>query len=216
MKLDIISDTVCPWCYIGKKRLEKALTDSGRNDVEINWRPFRLDPSIPPEGVDRQEYLERKFGPEKMKEAGGALKEMGAREGIPFAFDKIERSPNTLDSHRLILWAGSAGVQDEVVSLLFKAYFEEGKDIGDKDVLVAVAEEAGMEGDVVRDLLNSDADLKRIEYDDFQARQMGITGVPCFLFENQFALVGAQDADTLVKVFDRIEMKLKEAAEVQG
>ncbi|MGK2739753.1 DsbA family oxidoreductase [Tepidicaulis sp. LMO-SS28] len=212
MKLDVISDTVCPWCYIGKKRLERALAESGRTDVEITWRPFRLDPTIPPEGVDRKAYIERKFGPDRAKAAGETIRETGAQDGIDFAFDKIERSPNTIDSHRLIQWAGTAGVQDEVVNLLFKRYFEEGADIGNHDVLLGVAEEAGMDANLVRDLLASDADVKRVEYEDYQARQMGITGVPCFLFEGKFAITGAQDVETLIRVFDRVEMKIKEEA----
>ncbi len=213
MQLDVISDTVCPWCFIGKRRLDKALTAWDRKDVsiDVNWRPYQLDATIPAEGVDRAKYYERKFGTERAKEAGKMIAELGEMEGIHFAFDRIERSPNTLDSHRLVKWAGSAGVQLDAVELLFKRYFEEGEDIGKAEVLVEVASDIGMDGDLVRDLLASDADRKHIEYEDHMAREMGITGVPCFLFENKFSVVGAQDVETLTKVFTRVQERLVEA-----
>ena len=210
MQLDVISDTVCPWCYIGKKRLDAALAERGKDDVVVNWRPYQLDPSIPAEGIDRKAYYERKFGAERAKAAGETIKEFGEAVGIKFAFEKIERSPNTLDSHRLIRWAGSAGVQDKVVNLLFERYFEEGLDIGDHGVLLETAKEAGMDQDIVRDLLASDADLKLIQQEDYAAREMGISGVPCFLFEGKYAIVGAQETETLVRTFDKVASKLVE------
>ncbi|MEQ9144848.1 MAG: DsbA family oxidoreductase [Parvibaculaceae bacterium] len=214
MQLDVISDTVCPWCYIGKKRLDKAMDAWDRKDVAIDltWRPYQLDPTIPAEGVDRQKYYERKFGSERAKEAGKVIAEYGEMEGINFAFDKIKRSPNTLDSHRLIRWAGTAGVQMDAVELLFKRYFEEGADIGEPQVLLEVAADVGMDTDLVRDLLASDADRQKVEYEDHMAREMGVTGVPCFLFENKFSVMGAQDVDTLTKVFTRVQTRLVEQA----
>lgn len=214
MQLDVISDTVCPWCYIGKKRLDKAMDAWDRKDVAIDltWRPYQLDATIPAEGVDRQKYYERKFGAERAKEAGKVIAEYGEMEGINFAFDKIKRSPNTLDSHRLIRWAGTAGVQMDAVELLFKRYFEEGADIGESQVLLEVAADVGMDADLVRDLLASDADRQKVEYEDHMAREMGVTGVPCFLFENKFSVMGAQDVDTLTKVFTRVQTRLVEQA----
>ena len=212
MQLDIISDTVCPWCYIGKKRLEKAQLERPAIDFKINWRPFQLDPTIPAEGVDRQTYIERKFGAERAKSAGNAIREAGEMEGISFAFDKIKRSPNTLDSHRLIKWAGSAGVQNKVVDQLFARYFEDGENIGEHSVLLEAAADAGMDVDIVRDLLKSDSDLKQTQLEDQQAREMGITGVPCFLFEGKFAIVGAQEVSSLTRYIDKVEAKLLQQA----
>lgn len=212
MQLDVISDTVCPWCYIGKKRLDRALADAGRDASMIRWRPFQLDPTIPQGGVDRKAYLERKFGPQRMKSAGDAIREAGALEGINFAFDKIERSPNTLDSHRLIRWAGTAGVQNAVVDILFRRYFEQGEDIGDHDVLVDAAREAGMDSQIVRDLLATDADTRLVQEEEYLAREMGVQGVPCFLFNQMYFIVGAQDSETLVRLFRKIEQKEAEAA----
>lgn len=212
MQLDIISDTVCPWCYIGKKRLEKAQLERPLIDFEINWRPFQLDPTIPAEGVDRQAYIERKFGAERAKSAGNAIREAGEMEGISFAFDKIKRSPNTLDSHRLIKWAGSAGVQNKVVDQLFARYFEDGENIGEHSVLLEAATDAGMDVDIVRDLLKSDSDLKQTQLEDQQAREMGISGVPCFLFEGKFAIVGAQEVSSLTRYIDKVEAKLLQQA----
>ena len=212
MQLDIISDTVCPWCYIGKKRLEKAQLERPAIDFKINWRPFQLDPTIPAEGVDRQAYIERKFGAERAKSAGNAIREAGEMEGISFAFDKIKRSPNTLDSHRLIKWAGSAGGQNKVVDQLFARYFEDGENIGEHSVLLEAAADAGMDVDIVRDLLKSDSDLKQTQLEDQQAREMGITGVPCFLFEGKFAIVGAQEVSSLTRYIDKVEAKLLQQA----
>lgn len=212
MQLDIISDTVCPWCYIGKKRLEKAQIERPTIDFNINWRPFQLDPTIPAEGVDRQAYLNRKFGAERAKSAGNAIREAGEMEGISFAFDKIKRSPNTLDSHRLIKWAGSAGVQNKVVDQLFVRYFENGENIGEHSVLLEAAKDAGMDVDIVRDLLASDSDLKQTELEDHQAREMGISGVPCFLFEGKFAIVGAQEVSSLTRYIDKVEAKILQQA----
>ncbi len=212
MQLDVISDTVCPWCYIGKKRLDKAVAAWDRTDVDIAiaWRPYQLDATIPAEGVDRQKYYERKFGSERAKDAGKMIAELGEKEGINFAFDKIKRSPNTLDSHRLVRWAGTAGLQMEAVELLFKRYFEEGEDVGKAEVLIEVASDIGMDAGLVKELLATDSDRKQVEYEDHLAREMGVTGVPCFLFENKFSVVGAQEVDTLTKVFSRVQERLVE------
>jgi len=154
MQIDIVSDTVCPWCFIGKRRLERALAMRPDVPVEIFWRPYRLDPTVPREGVDRRAYMKAKFGDSPRSAAmGEAIRSEGAGEGIDFAFDKIAKTPNTLDSHRLIRWAAGAGVQDAVVERLFKAYFIEGRDIGDAQVLTDVAGEAGMDTALVSELL---------------------------------------------------------------
>jgi len=208
MKLDIVSDTVCPWCYVGKRRLDKALDKVGRDTFDIMWRPFQLDPFIPAEGVDRKSYLRAKFGSDAMLKASASpIRSAGADENIPFDFEAIKTSPNTLDSHRLIRWAHSAGCQDRVVELLFKAYFEDGKNIGDRNVLVGVAEEAGMDGGLVADLLSKDADIDLVRREDGLAREMEIHGVPTFIIDNRFAISGAQDPEVLIHFIERAQKK---------
>ncbi len=213
MQIDIVSDTVCPWCFIGKRRLEKALAQRPDTAFELHWRPFRLDPAVPAEGVSRRAYMKAKFGDfPQSKAMGDALRQAGAEEGINFAFDSIEKRPNTTDSHRLIRWAASVGVQDDVVERLFHAYFEQGRDIGDANVLTEIAVEADMDSELVEQLLASDDDRELIERDDALAHKMGISGVPTFIFANKFMLSGAQDAEALVKVIDKVHEKLEDAA----
>lgn len=154
MQIDIVSDTVCPWCFIGKRRIERAMALRPDVKFDVVWRPYRLDPSIPREGVDRRAYLKAKFGDSPRTSAmGEAIRSEGESEGIAFAFDKIARSPNTLDSHRLIRWSANAGKQDQIVERLFQAYFIEGQDIGNSAVLSEVAAKAGMDGALVARLL---------------------------------------------------------------
>lgn len=212
MQLDVVSDTVCPWCYIGKKRLDQALAMQGGKDITLAWRPFQLDASIPEEGVDRNAYMEKKFGAERAKEVGKTIRTFGAAVGIDFHFDRIERSPNTLDSHRLIRWAGTAGRQNEIVDILFRRYFEDGEDIGQHDVLAEAASEGGMDADIVCDLLSTDADKELIRREDGQARQMGIQGVPSFVINSQWVMVGAQEPETLVKMFNKLLAREAEEA----
>src|SRR5689334_6521240 len=213
MQIDIVSDTVCPWCFIGKRRIERAMALRPDVSFEVFWRPYRLDPTIPREGVDRRAYLRAKFGDSPRSSAmGDAIRSEGAGEGIEFAFDKIAKSPNTLDSHRLVRWSASAGVQDEVVERLFRAYFIEGKDIGDATVLAAVAADAGMDGELVASLLAGDADLESVEREAGLANEMGITGVPTFIFDSKLMISGAREAELLVRVID----KAREVASVSA
>jgi len=213
MQIDIVSDTVCPWCFIGKRRIERAMALRPDVTFEVFWRPYRLDPTIPREGVDRRAYLKAKFGDTPRSSAmGDAIRSEGAGEGIEFAFDRIAKSPNTLDSHRLVRWSASAGVQDQVVERLFRAYFIEGKDIGDAAVLAAVAADAGMDGELVASLLGSDADLESVEREAGLANEMGITGVPTFIFDSKLMISGAREAELLARVID----KAREAASVSA
>jgi predicted DsbA family dithiol-disulfide isomerase len=213
MQIDIVSDTVCPWCFIGKRRIARAMAMRPDVSFEVFWRPYRLDPTIPREGVDRRAYLKAKFGDSPRSSAmGDAIRSEGAGEGIEFAFDKIAKSPNTLDSHRLVRWSASAGVQDEVVEGLFRAYFIDGKDIGDAAVLASVAAEAGMDGELVTSLLAGDGDLESVEREAGLANEMGITGVPTFIFDSKFMISGAREAELLVRVID----KAREAANVSA
>jgi len=184
-KIDIISDPICPWCYIGKTRLDRALEANPKHDFVIEWHPYQLNPEMPTDGMDRREYLETKFGGQE-----GALKVYGqidqtAREmGLELNFAGIKRTPNTIDAHRLILWADVEGCQNAVVDRLFKAYFKEGRDISDHSVLVRIANAAGMDGDATRKLLDSDANIEDIRTRDTKSRQAGVQGVPAFIIDN--------------------------------
>jgi predicted DsbA family dithiol-disulfide isomerase len=185
VKINVVSDVVCPWCYLGKARLEAALKDLPNIEAEIHWRPYMLDPSIPRTGVDRKAYMEANFGKEV---------------GIAFDFDAIKVAPNTMSAHRLIRWAAQAGqgIQNKVVDLLFKAFFEEGRDIGSAAVLINIAKEAGMDASIVETLLPTDAEEAGVIGEIATSKQMGITGVPCFIIDQKYAVSGAQTPDILV------------------
>ena len=205
MQLDIVSDTICPWCLIGKRRFEKALGQRPDLDLTITWHPFQLNPEMPAEGMDRKAYLDRKFGGASGAERiYDAVRAAGQAEGIPFAFEDIGRVPNTLDSHRLIHWANEAGCQDVVVESLFRLYFMDGKDVGDKAVLVGAAEEGGMDGAAIAARLATDADVERVRRAADEAARMGVSGVPCFIFEGRYAVSGAQDPAVFLQAFDSL------------
>jgi predicted DsbA family dithiol-disulfide isomerase len=205
MQIDIVSDTVCPWCFIGKRRLERAFLLRPDMQFNIHWRAYRLDPSVPAEGVDRKAYMQVKFGSNPNRQAmTEALQTAGRNEDIAFNFEAVARTPNTLDSHRLIRWAGGAGLQNDVVERLFTAYFEDGRDIGNRDVLVEIASDVGMDSALVADLLDQGEDREIIEREDALAHRMGISGVPTFIFENKYLVSGAQDAETLAQVMDKV------------
>src|SRR6185295_7717392 len=213
MQIDIVSDTVCPWCFIGKRRIARAMAMRPDVKFDIFWRPYRLDPTVPREGVDRRAYLKAKFGDSPRSSAmGEAIRAEGASEGITFAFDKIAKTPNTLDSHRLVHWAGGAGVQDAVVEALFKAYFIDGKDVGDVSVLTALASEAGMDGALVERLLAGDADLEPVEREAGMASEMGISGVPTFIFDSKYMISGAREPELLVRIIDKALEAASESA----
>jgi predicted DsbA family dithiol-disulfide isomerase len=198
LTIDIVSDVVCPWCYLGEKRLEAALAESPQ-PVVVRWRPYQLDPTIPDGGLDRAEYMARKFGKSgRLQAAHDNLSRLGAEVGIPFAFDKIKRSPNTLDAHRVIRWANSAGVQGKVVDRLFKAYFVEARDIGDRRVLIEIAGECGLDPDLVEKLLAEGADVGLVREEIAQAQAIGVSGVPFFIFAGRLGVPGAQDPSMLV------------------
>lgn len=204
VSIDIVSDVMCPWCLIGKRRLEKALELRPGVEVEMRWRPYQLDPTIPEGGMNRRDYLERKFGgPERAKAIYEQIREAGEQEGIDFRFDLIERSPNTLDAHRLIRWAATPGVQNEVVDRLFRLYFTEGANVGDHEVLLGVARDTGMDVELVGNLLESDADVELVQREIALAQQMGVTGVPCYVFAGKFGVLGAQSPEILADALDR-------------
>ncbi|MBK1623464.1 DsbA family oxidoreductase [Afifella marina] len=202
LSVDVISDVMCPWCFIGKRRLEKAASQS-EIPLDIRWRPYQLDPTLPPEGKDRSLYLAEKFGSaERARSLYVDVRAAGAQEAIPFDFDAIEVSPNTLDAHRLIRWSASAGVQDAIVEALFNAYFIEGRRLNEPETLTEIAAKAGMDPDVIAELLASGADRDLVEEEIALARQMGVSGVPTFIVGNRYVVVGAQAPDVLVEAFN--------------
>jgi predicted DsbA family dithiol-disulfide isomerase len=204
--IDIVSDAICPWCFIGKRRLERALADAGEDlEVRIGWRPFQLNPDMPREGMDRKAYLAAKFGGDaRAKGAYRAVLEAGTGEGIAFDFQAMRRTPNTIDAHRLIDRAGRLGVQDQVVEGLFRAYFLDGRDIGDVAVLAEVAAAAGLDEAEMRRYLESDEDAERIAAEDAMARKMGINGVPCFIVNRKYAISGAQEPAMFRQLFEAL------------
>lgn len=205
--IDVVSDVVCPWCFLGKRRLENALAATPEIAAEIRWRPFQLDPTIPPQGRDRREYMIGKFGSEdRIRQIHANIVQLGAVEGIAFDFDAIKVAPNTLDAHRVIRWAAGNGsdVQNRLVGILFSAYFEQGQDIGDHAVLLEAAQLSGMDVSVIEALLPSDADRSEVETEIATAARMGITGVPCFLLESKYAVMGAQETKVLADAIRQV------------
>lgn len=193
IKLDILSDPICPWCFIGKARLDQALINHAEHPFAIEWHPFQLNPTMPAGGMDRREYLETKFGGRaNALKVYGQIAQAAEESGLEIDFASIERTPNTLDAHRLIHWAGIEGRQTAVVTALFKAYFQEGKDIEDPATLRAIAEGAEMDGDMIARLLASDADRADIIARDSHARQRGVNSVPTFIVANTHVVPGAQ------------------------
>jgi predicted DsbA family dithiol-disulfide isomerase len=204
MQIDFISDTVCPWCFIGKRRLARAIAMRPNIAFDVRFRPYRLDPTVPKGGMDRDAYMTAKFGKNGgISEAQRVIAAEGAKEGIEFDFAAIRRMPNTLDSHRLIRWAELTGVQDDVVERLFAAYFENGQDIGDIRVLADIADLSGMEGAQIADRLESDQDTALVEREDKLAHEMGVTGVPAMIFANKVAASGAREPEVLAMVIDK-------------
>lgn len=203
MEIDIFSDTICPWCFIGKRRLERALAMRPQPELTVRWRAFQLNPDMPRDGMERSRYLALKFGgAEAARAVYDQIREAGESESIDFAFDRIARTPNTVDSHRLIRFAGARGVQDGVVEALFQAYFLCGEDIGDFDVLTAAAIAGGLDENEVRAFLATDQEEEAVRAEDLAARRAGITGVPCFIFNRRHALPGAQPPEVFFQLFD--------------
>ena len=202
--IDVVSDVVCPWCYIGKRRLEGAIALASDVAVEINWRPYFLNDWIPREGIDRQTYLETKFGSaERYAVIAERISAAAAMEGLVYNSGKISRQPNTLDCHRLILWSRSATDPSRMKQRLMELYFAEGADLSDSKVLIRAAVDCGMDGDLVRRLLSSDADVDRTETDAAAAKEAGIDGVPCFVFGSSVIVTGAQSPEYLASAIER-------------
>jgi predicted DsbA family dithiol-disulfide isomerase len=199
--IDVISDVICPWCFMGKRRLEKAIA-AHQHEVRVRWLPFQLNPTMPKEGISRREYRTKKFGSwERSLELDARLIEVGKAEGINFAFDKIERTPNTLESHRLIWLADKEGVQGAVVEALFRAYFTEGRDISNRQRLIDVVADAGLDRGKAEDLLKGDGGLEAIREAEELSRRFRVDGVPFFIINGKITLSGAQQPDTFLAAF---------------
>ena len=204
VRIDVFSDTICPWCWIGKRRLERTLEARPSLDAEMVWHAFQLNPGMPAGGMDRTRYLETKFGgAEHARVVYDRVIAQGARESLPFDFDAIPRTPNTLDSHRLVRWAANqAPGQTPMVEALFDAYFARGLDVGDVEVLVQVASVAGYDESGAHKVLTSDAGRSEVLREDAQARAAGINGVPCFILDAKVAIPGAVEPEVFLRVFD--------------
>lgn len=205
-KLDIFSDPICPWCYIGKARLARVLEQRPNHPFIIEWHPFMLNPGMEPGGMDRRDYLQAKFGPpDDVIKAYMPVQNAADEMGLPMELSKITRTPSTLNAHRLIHWAGLEGAQNAMVDALFKAYFIEGRDIGDSDVLCELSSAAGMDAAMTRRLLDSDADIDTIRARDREIRERGLQGVPAFILGRSYVVSGAQPVETWLGILDELD-----------
>jgi predicted DsbA family dithiol-disulfide isomerase len=213
VKLDITSDPICPWCYIGKTLLDRALEAEPEHPFEIEWHPFQLNPDMPMEGMDRRAYLERKFGGKKAAvKVYGQIDQHARDVGLELDLGGIKRTPNTLNAHRLIHWAGIEQRQSMVVSAMFRAYFKEGRDISDVEVLADLADTCGMDAALIQRLLATDEDLEGVREKDAGFRKMGVNSVPTFIIAGQHAVPGAQSPEMWRKVIADIKAQLNEEA----
>lgn len=214
VRIDVVSDVVCPWCFIGKHRLEKALALRPDVPVEVHWRPYFLNDWIPREGMSREQYLTTKFGsPERYKGIAQRVGAAAAEEGLVYASDKMKRQPNTLDCHRLIRWAEVEGKAAEMKQKLMDLYFTQGADLTERETLVKAAADIGLDAETVRTGLASDQDVAEIEREAQSAKEAGIEGVPCFIFGGKFAVSGAQSPEDLAQAIDRMAQAGQDAAE---
>jgi predicted DsbA family dithiol-disulfide isomerase len=214
VRIDVVSDVVCPWCFIGKHRLEKALALRPGVAVEVRWRPYFLNDWIPREGISREDYLTAKFGSvERYKGIAQRVTAAAAAEGLVYASDKMKRQPNTLDCHRLIRWAEVEGKAGEMKQKLMDLYFTQGADLTDRETLVQAAATVGLNADTVREGLASDQDVAAIEQEALSAKEAGIESVPCFIFGGKFAVSGAQSPEYLAEAIDRMAQAGQDAAE---
>lgn len=213
MKIEFIFDTVCPWCYVGKRRFERALALRPGTRAHIHWRPFLLNSDIPMDGIDRRTYLDRKFGgPARVQRVHSAVAAAGEAEGIAFAFDRISRTPNTLNSHRMIRFATGIGLEADTVEALYRSYFCEGRDIGAIAELLEIGQSVGLPAEALEAYLMSDADIATVLNDNARAHRLGVNGVPCLILDGQYAVAGAQEPDVLLRLIDIAREAEAEAA----
>lgn len=203
MQIDAYFDPICPWCFIGKRRLAQALALRPNIQARINWRPFLLNPDMPPSGMDRSAYLLGKFGTEaRVRRLLGALEEFGQSESIDFQFDEISQTPSTVDAHRLVQFARDFEKDGDVVEGLFRAFFNEGRDIGDFQVLSKIAKDAGLDISAVEDVLDGMISSQSVMDENTMAHRLGINGVPCYVIDGRFAVQGAQVPNVLTRILD--------------
>jgi predicted DsbA family dithiol-disulfide isomerase len=206
--IDVVSDVICPWCFLGKRRLDAALAMIPDADVFIRWRPFMLDPTIPSDGLDRLDYMRNKFGADRLKTIHDPLIEAGAALGVPYNFEAISRTPNTLDAHRLMRWSHTIERQHDMAERLFTAYWSEGQDVGSRDVLAACAGDIGINTGQIAELLASEQDVENTKAEIAHASKIGVTGVPTFILGQSYALVGAQSPEVLAEAIGRVAKEL--------
>jgi predicted DsbA family dithiol-disulfide isomerase len=203
MYIDVYFDTICPWCLIGKKRLESALVERSHISLKIRWKPFLLNPSMPTQGMDRKVYLEQKFGgPQRAKRVYDAIADTGKECGIDFNFDDIKRTPNSINSHRLLAFAGSFDLAGAMVNSLFDAFFYKGLDIGDMDVLLEIAKKLGLDPIETRSFLESQDGIEAVLQSDHEARELGVHGVPAYVARDRYVVSGAQEPKILGRFID--------------
>jgi predicted DsbA family dithiol-disulfide isomerase len=203
LPIEVVFDLVCPWCFLGIRRLRRTLRSRPDVAAELLWRPFLLNPDFAPQGIPRQDYLVRKFGGEdRARRLHGTIAELGRAEGIEFRFDRIRRVPHSLDAHRLVRWAGRFDAADQLVEAIFEAYFIEGADIGDPQVLAAIAGQQGLDAPLARRFLATVAEVEAVHADNLRAHRLGINGVPCFVVAGRSAIAGAQEPEVLERLLD--------------
>ena len=211
IRIDVVSDVVCPWCFIGKRRLEKALALASDVPVEVHYRPYYLNEWIPAEGMSREEYLTTKFGsPDRYKDIARRVQAAAAAEGLVYAVEKMSRQPNTRDPHRLIRWAEGIGKAPEMKQRLMDLYFTEGAALSNEAVLVQAAADVGLDPEDVRAALDSDKDIAEIEQEVNAAKEAGIQGVPCFILDGKYAISGAQEPEALAQAIQQISAQAAE------
>ena len=209
IELDIFSDTVCPWCYIGKKRLENALNKYKNLKIKQTWRPFQLNPGMPPDGMDRQEYLISKFGSsDAAKTVYENIYEEGVKEGINFNFDSIEVTPNSFNSHRLLALAYNANIQEKVLDDLFESYFLHGKDIGDPNILLQIAIKHNIDAEEFKSYLSDQENIEPLANEEIQAKKMGINSIPTFIVNKQIVINGAQTSENFELIFEKLKARI--------
>lgn len=206
MTIDVYADIACPWCYVGRARLHRALEQRPALDPTLRWRPFQLQPDMPAEGRDFRTVLEQKFGSwTRAEQMFDRIRDLGEELGLDFQFDAIEVAPNTADAHRLVLWAQDRNRGDAMATALFRAYFSKGRNVSYPDVLVDCVETAGLDADDARTLLAGDTYADAVGESQEQAQRQGITGVPCYVFDGERALTGAQSVDVFVEALDTVQ-----------
>ena len=209
IELDIFSDTVCPWCFIGMKRLENALKKYTNLEIKQTWRPFQLNPGMPPDGMDRQEYLISKFGSaDAAKTVYENIYEEGIKEGINFNFDLIDLTPNSFNSHRLLALAYKQNIQESVLNSLFESYFINGKDIGDPNILLEIAVKHKIDSEEFKNYLSDQENIEPLANEEIQARKMGINSVPTFIINKQIVINGAQTSENFELIFEKLKARI--------